>query len=147
RTREANPVDQRRVVERVRENRILGTGEGRDRTDIRLITTRKKEGSRHVEELRERRLETLVRFAVSAQQVRSTLPDPWAPASVDGRFHYVRVIREPQIVVAAKRQVFPPIDDDARSLCAFTRKTAPREPPSPDLGEPVCEKLEDHGGR
>lgn len=69
-----------------------------------------------------------------------------AQSRVDRRPDDARVVREPQVVVAAEGEVFPPLDDDARSLGAFACEALPREARTPDVGEPLCDKLKDHRG-
>jgi hypothetical protein len=103
------------------------------------------ERSGHPHELRERRLDPFMDHAVPAQQVRAALPHAVARGRLDRRLHDSRVIREPQIVVAAKREEFTAFDDNARPLRALARETAPQESLSPDIGEPVGKALEDHG--
>ena len=90
--------------------------------------------------------EPLVHDAVPAQEVRGSLPHAVALGRLDRRAHDAGVIREPQIVVTAKREEFPAFHHDARPLRAFARKAAPQQPLSPDIGEPVSKALKDHGG-
>ena len=133
------------MIQLVGEYRVLRTGERRDRPDVGLVAAGEMKRSGHPDELRQRRLDPLVDDAVPAQQVRRPLPHSVARGRLYGRLHDARVICEPQVVVAAEREEFPAIDDDARSLCTLACETTPQESLSLDIGEPVGKSLEDHG--
>ncbi len=80
--------------------------------------------------------------AVPAQEVRGTLPDSVTQSGVDRRLDDSRMVGEPQVVVAAERQVFAPVHHDARSLRA---DAAAHKAAALDFGELVGESLKDQG--
>jgi hypothetical protein len=53
------------------------------------------------------------------------------------------MVGEPQVVVAAERQVFAPVHHDARSLRAFARDAAAHKAAALDFGELVGKTLKD----
>jgi hypothetical protein len=55
------------------------------------------------------------------------------------------MVGEPQVVVAAERQVLPPSDDDARPLRPLADQAAAQQAAAPDFCELVGQAPEDQG--
>jgi hypothetical protein len=82
---------------------------------------------------------------VPCQKVRSALSHPVARGGLDRRLDDARVVREAEVIVAAEREEFPAVDRDARALRALPRKAYASKTGTADLGEALCESLQDHG--
>ena len=143
--RQAHAVNQRGVVERIGENRILRAGERGDGAEVRLIAGGKKQRPWHLHELGELRLEALVHGAVPAQEMRGAFPDPVTRRGLDRRLHDSRMVREPEVVVAAEREDFLPVHDDSRPLRALADKAAATQTAPLELGKLLGEAVKDQG--
>src|SRR3989440_11761262 len=141
--RQAHAVDQRGVVERIGENRILRAGERGDGAEVRLIAGGKKQRPWHLHELGELRREALVAGAVPAQEMRGAFPDSVTRRGLDRRLHDSRMVREPEVVVAAEREDFLPVHDDSRPLRALANKAAATQTAPLELGKLLGEAVKD----
>ena len=83
--------------------------------------------------------------AVPAQEMRGAFPDPVTRRGLDRRLHDSRMVREPEVVVAAEREDFLPVHDDSRPLRALADKAAATQTAPLELGKLLGEAVKDQG--
>ena len=116
RTRQAHAIDQRRMIQRIRENHIVRPGECGDQSKIGQITSAKQQGARQTDKSGERTLQLIVHGKVSGHQMRRTRSRPHGMQATLQGFDDAGIVGQAKVIVAAKRQPVTPLQGDAWRL-------------------------------
>ena len=101
---EAHPVDDRRVVEGVGDDRVLRAEEGLEDAAVRVEAGGEQDGVLGAEERRELRLQRLVQGLGPADEPDAGHPEAPPGERVGRRGDHPRVVGEPEVVVGAEVQ-------------------------------------------
>ena len=113
---ESRAVDDRRMIQFVRYEHVVGTDQGGDDAQIRHVA--RVEGQRRFasEELRELHFERLMDREIAADEARPARSTSPIPRTTLRRFDDFRMARQVEIITARKEQNLPAVDDHARTL-------------------------------
>ena len=143
RLREAHPVDDRGVVQRVRDDQVGLAGHDRDHARIRGEARLEGEDRLAPLELGERRLELLVEGHRPGDRPDRAAPRPEAGRRLGRRADHPRVVSEPEIVVRGEADHPSAVDDALRALDRAHHPERPIE----SVALQSCELLAEEGER
>ena len=98
------------MIEPVGEYRTMAAGERRDEPEVREIAGREIKRSGQPDEARECVFQCLVRPRVPENEMRGTGTDAVQPSTFLHGRHELGVRGEPEVIIAAERDVFAPVD-------------------------------------
>ena len=135
RTRKPAAIDDRRVVEGITEDEILGPGEGGEDTEVGEIAGTVEERALLALERGEALLQLLVEGRRAAEQARGAHARAVGAGGHDRALDHARIVSEPEVVVRGQVQERAPIDRDALALARLGREHGPAEGAGIERGE------------
>ena len=148
RVRELAAVDDRRVVEGVRDDHVALPGQRGDHADVRHVAGAEREGRLGTEECGELVLECLVQVEVPGDEPRAPGCTAELARRARGGLGHLRVVCEVEVVAARKEQDLAAVDDHARCLGAREdAHPAPRSARADRVERLACDLGDAHRGR
>ena len=122
---EPDPVDDRRVVERVGDDRVVGAEQRLEQPAVRVEAGAEEDRVLGAEELRQALLELLVQRLRPADEPHRGHPEPPPLERVARRLDHRRMVGEPEVVVGAEvEKAAHPLHLDVRRLRRFEHELA-----------------------
>ncbi|KOT06761.1 8-amino-7-oxononanoate synthase domain protein [Burkholderia mallei] len=146
RARQPRAVDQRRMIERVGEDRRAAARERGERGEVRHVAGAEVQRARRIGEAAGERgelvFERRVRARVAAEQMRAAAARAVAARAFGERFDEARMRGEPEIVVAREADDCAAVHRHVRAARGVRDAAAPAQPLRVDVGEALFERGE-----
>jgi hypothetical protein len=143
-SRQATPVEDRRVAELVAEHDVAWPGQRRDHTRVGQEARSEQQGGLAVREFGEALLEPAVDRHRSASKPRRSGADAPAHRRLRGRLAHPRMVGQPQVVLRAQHEDRLSVEHDVRPLGTADQTRAVMESERLELVEPRLDF--DHAG-
>jgi len=138
-------VDQRGVVELVREHGVAAPDQRHDDAQVGHVTGREQQRTGKAGERGEFFFKFLVRREMAADQMRGAAADTPFFRPGAGGFDQFGIVGQPEVVVAAEADQVAPVDAGQRAAGGFERAANALEALAFEVGQPVFEFVPDHG--